>query len=476
MSKHKAELRFAIEDIVRFTSEGVERVGVIENIDGENYTVRVYAESGDDIVATDTSVTLTDADLSDYFESVEETLEVEDEEDLLKAIEQEGKARKPLSIKSADGAGQTLNNGDFIAVTRWNYLEFYKILWTPADANVVIAQSMDFYNGKWEQSDYTETFETVNVVKITRLPSLEELKAMKEAEEEAQLLATLSLLDSVKETAPSASAPTPPQNTDKAIGLDDFVEYESEGGKVCGKVNDIYTEMEVYEGMTASKEEPIVEVEVYEQGEDGLVPSGLMTYRRMSEVMMCDVPKMGTVKYYPRMIVKVKNATVEIDEESQTGYIYGDLNVKKIYDLGGDFVMESAFKRSIDHNEGKIHFMADHGYKSTEYLGTIYLNDKPESLKMKAAIDLRPQLGKETFYRCEFSLRHGKPLGLSIGYDPVQYNPNKMGGSDLIECKLYEGSVTPFPMNQESLITEASKRFNREKREKRRKLFQTLKR
>lgn len=482
MIKFKAELRFAVEDIVRFTTEEGERVGVIENIDGENYTVRVYATSGDDIVATDTSVTLTDAELSDYFETVEDTIEETDAEKFLKAIEIEieqeeedaisellGEESKAVDLQPTEEMAKEAQQG-----LDWRE-EFNR-----GGTEVGVARARDISN-RTNLSENTifrmvSFFARHEVDKQATgfnsgeegFPSAGRIAWALWGGDAGKAWAESKALEIEGENAPEEKAQT--------MGLGDFVEYESEGGKVCGKVNDIYTEMEVYEGMTASKEEPVVEVEVYEQGEDGLVPSGLMTYRRMSEVMMCDVPKMGTVKHLPRFVGKLKKSEVIKEEGSSIGIIKGYLSIFGNTDLGGDVVKAGAFKRSLQHNEGKVVFMADHGYKTFEVLGVLELEEDEKGLKMLGKINLKTEQGRNAFETIKFQTEHGVPIGASIGYEPLKYVRNSTNGYDLEEVKLAEGSVTPFPMNEEALITEASKRFNREKREKRRRLFQTLKR
>lgn len=265
----------------------------------------------------------------------------------------------------------------------------------------------------------------------------------------------------------------------KSFGLDDFVEYESEGGHVVGKVTDILVPEAVIDEATGRPidkrtAESIYEIEVYEKQEDGFVPTGIMVEQTAEALKLCDAPAMGVMKRLPRFVGKMKKT--EVTEESGIGIVKGYLSVFGNVDLGGDVVKAGAFKRSLDHLSGKTVFMADHGYKTNEVLGVLELEEDERGLKMTGKINLKTDQGRNAFETIKFQTENGVPIGASIGYEPVKYNRNDAGGYDLEEVKLAEGSVTPFPMNQEAMITEASKRYNRTNREKRARLFQTLKR
>ncbi len=260
--------------------------------------------------------------------------------------------------------------------------------------------------------------------------------------------------------------------------LGDFVEYESAGGRVVGKVTDILLEGEHGpDGMKlmASEDEPVVEVEVYEEGTDGMAPSGIMTYRRMAELKMCDEPKMGMPKHLPRFVGKLKKAEIEEDTEKRVGIVKGYLSIFDNVDLGGDVVKMGAFKRTLDHKGGKIVFMADHGYRTDEVLGVLLLEEDEKGLKMEGRVNLKTDQGRNAWETMKFQAEEGVPLGASIGYELRKYAANATGGYDITEAELWEGSVTPFPMNTAALITEATKRYNRAERAKRARLYQALK-
>jgi len=227
--------------------------------------------------------------------------------------------------------------------------------------------------------------------------------------------------------------------------------------------------------LAASEAEPVIEIEVYEEAADGMAPSGIMTYRRMGELKLCDEPKMGTPKHLPRFAGKLKKAEVTEDTDKRVGIVKGYLSIFEYTDLGGDVVKRGAFKRTLDHKQGRIVFMADHGYRTEEVLGVLMLEEDEKGLKMEGRINLKTDQGRNAFETIKFQAEEGVPIGASIGYELRKYVTNSQGGYDISEAELCEGSVTPFPMNTEALITEATKRYNRQERAKRARLYQTLK-
>jgi len=383
-------VKFAVQDeaLVADPETGALLLVVVESIDGDSYTVRVLAESGEDKVPTDRILTVTEADLVAVEEKeVEIEISVEEEEE--------------------------------------------------------------------EDIDLTE---------------------LETEEPEADL--EKFMMDEPAEE-PSPAEPTAPEAD--PLALNGFVEYQSAAGKVVAKIVDVVTEGEVEiengEKLSASADKPVYKLEIYEPADDesGLVASGIMACQYGDVLKACAEPKIGTMKRLPRFVAKLKKAEVSVDEESATGYVKGYLSIFDNVDLGGDVVKYGAFSRTLTHKGGKTVFMLDHGWKTLEVLGALYLEEDEKGLKLDGHINLKTSQGRDAFETIKFQAEHGIPLGASIGYDPKQFVANKTGGYDLTEVELWEGSVTPFPMNQEALITEASKRFNRAARAKRAHLYQLAK-
>jgi HK97 family phage prohead protease len=90
-------------------------------------------------------------------------------------------------------------------------------------------------------------------------------------------------------------------------------------------------------------------------------------------------------------------------------------------------------------------------------------------------INTKTRLGQETADNIKFCLEHSLPIGLSIGYDVVQEHFDSQTKSRIItEVKLYELSVTLFPMNQASLIESAKDILGRLEPESKRLLLKHL--
>jgi len=361
-------MAFQTEDIITFNSDGEPLMGVVESIDGDNYTVRVLAVAGDDLVPTDNVVTITEADIM-----------VEDEE-------MEGEDME------ADEAAEVIEAA------------------AEDDEEQALKEAIEAF----DESDE------------------EEIEEDEEIDEE--------------------------QNR---FEMGAFVEFDSAAGMTRGKV-------------TGVKEDGTVEVEVYERFEDGYTASGIMVERDPDELKMCeDEIKVIEGKHLPRFAGKLKKAEVVDSDNPDIGTIKGYLSVFNNVDLGGDTVKRGAFKRTLDHKQGKIVFMADHGFKTDEVLGVLELEEDEYGLKMVGKMNLKTDQGRNAFETAKFQIENGVPIGASIGYELKKSTPNSAGGYDIEEAELWEGSMTPFPMNTSALITEAFKRYNRKARERRATLYNT---
>jgi HK97 family phage prohead protease len=175
-------------------------------------------------------------------------------------------------------------------------------------------------------------------------------------------------------------------------------------------------------------------------------------------------------------IINTKMRDVEMvsqDAEGATFEGYG--NVFEIRDLGGDIVKKGAFKQTLMHKKNRVFLQADHKYNITDFLGVAYMEEDDKGLKTKMVINTKTRLGQETADNIKFCLEHSLPIGLSIGYDVVQDFFDSQTKSRIItEVKLYELSVTLFPMNQASLIESAKDLLGRLEPESKRELIKHL--
>jgi HK97 family phage prohead protease len=93
------------------------------------------------------------------------------------------------------------------------------------------------------------------------------------------------------------------------------------------------------------------------------------------------------------------------------------------------------------------------GHMSREVIGVNQqMSEDAKGLKVTGQLALDVQRGREAYSL----MKMGAVKGLSIGYDPIVVDYSRMEKENvriLKEVKLWEYSVTPFPMNPEAQVT-----------------------
>ena len=115
-------------------------------------------------------------------------------------------------------------------------------------------------------------------------------------------------------------------------------------------------------------------------------------------------------------------------------------------DQGGDEVMPGAFSKTLRDAKGPFPVLM--GHDTHEQIGYAELQDSTSGLVVNGKLVMHTEKAKQAY-----ALMKAKALrGLSIGYDTIR---STVKGSirQLTEVKLYEVSVTPFPMNEMALVT-----------------------
>lgn len=115
-------------------------------------------------------------------------------------------------------------------------------------------------------------------------------------------------------------------------------------------------------------------------------------------------------------------------------------------DLGGDEVMPGAFTKTLRDAKGPFPVLM--GHDTREQIGYAELQDSKSGLLINGKLVMHSEKSRQAY-----ALMKADALrGLSIGFDTVR---SEMKGSvrQLTEIKLYEVSVTPFPMNEMALVT-----------------------
>ena len=152
------------------------------------------------------------------------------------------------------------------------------------------------------------------------------------------------------------------------------------------------------------------------------------------------------MKHFTHAKLQIKGLKgADTGEASFDGYA----SVFGIKDLGKDIVQPGAFAKTLNDNDGKTHLLADHKYTLDGRLGVAYLTEDGKGLKVDGRILTTTQAGAEAVAHIGHSLEHSVPMGMSFGYDIVKDRWDKEKGARmLLELKLYEVTVTQFPMNE----------------------------
>jgi HK97 family phage prohead protease len=138
---------------------------------------------------------------------------------------------------------------------------------------------------------------------------------------------------------------------------------------------------------------------------------------------------------------------LEIKSVSATdGSFEGLASTYNNVDLGGDAVMPGAFSKTLRNAKGPFPVLA--GHDPSAQIGYAELTDSHEGLQVKGKLILHSERARQSY-----ELMKARALrGLSIGYDTVR-STVKDGVRQLLEVKLFEVSLTPFPMNELATVT-----------------------
>lgn len=142
---------------------------------------------------------------------------------------------------------------------------------------------------------------------------------------------------------------------------------------------------------------------------------------------------------------------LKIQQLSDVGTFSGRLSVYDVIDQGGDVVMPGAFKKTLNDNRSTIPLLAHHDTRSFA-IGVAKLRDTPSALEIsEARLNLDNPQAQVAYSSLKFARENGLKVGLSIGYQVVK-DEVKNGVRYLRELKLFEASLTQFPMNQECWV------------------------
>lgn len=148
---------------------------------------------------------------------------------------------------------------------------------------------------------------------------------------------------------------------------------------------------------------------------------------------------------------QIKNIPFELKELSDDGDFVGIASVYGNVDLGNDVVDKGAFDQSIADRGNKVRLMDSHKVR----IGVATVETTPIGLKATGKINTKKQSGMEALSDLRFYRDNGMPMGMSIGYETLKADmphQTKDGARHLKEVRLWEVTVTEFPMNERAQV------------------------
>ncbi len=144
---------------------------------------------------------------------------------------------------------------------------------------------------------------------------------------------------------------------------------------------------------------------------------------------------------------------VEVKEVSEDGTFQGIASVVEVEDLGGDIIEKGAFRKTLAENPS-VPILNQHDSK--EVLGEGQVKEWQNKILVSAQLDMDDPLAVQVHRK----LKKRLIKGLSIGFQAIKatYQEIEQNGATkyirrIQELKLWEISVTPFPMNQLAQVT-----------------------
>lgn len=151
------------------------------------------------------------------------------------------------------------------------------------------------------------------------------------------------------------------------------------------------------------------------------------------------------------MITKDLKLDIKSIGGSGEGTFEGYLSVYNIVDLGNDVVEKGAFTKTLKEQKGVVPLLIAHDMRQPA--GTLTLTDDDIGLKVNGTMFIEESPKAKEWWGIAKRLQElGRPMGLSIGFEAVKKTIDA-GIRHLREVKLYEGSLTMFPMLPEAQLT-----------------------
>ena len=149
--------------------------------------------------------------------------------------------------------------------------------------------------------------------------------------------------------------------------------------------------------------------------------------------------------------VKRLYAPLEIKSLNDDGHFEGLCSTYGNVVLGGDIIEPGAFTKTIAEHGARLPLLAEH----REAIGMADMEDRVEGLYSRNSLNLAKSVARDAYADLKFYSERGIKTGMSIGYqvlNAVQDKANEMVRR-ITEVRLWENSITLFPMNQLARVT-----------------------
>lgn len=133
----------------------------------------------------------------------------------------------------------------------------------------------------------------------------------------------------------------------------------------------------------------------------------------------------------------------ELKNLSDSGEFTGTASPYGVLDLGQDIVEPGAFNKTISDHGNKVRLLDGHQLR----IGIANVKDAGYGLEMHGKINLNKDAGRDAYSDLKFYRDNDFPMGLSIGYETIKADTDQKGIRHLKEVRLWEISITEFPMN-----------------------------
>ena len=248
------------------------------------------------------------------------------------------------------------------------------------------------------------------------------------------------------------------ENEDEEVEKGMFVSWQSKLGAVQGCIVDVSEKEAVIIPETGEEFSPedgkLCLIEVYQKNKDEFEDTGVHVALQAKDLEVIDPLDVKQ----RRLMVKAKNFEMKEDDEKKFGFLSGIGSAYGKVDLGGDTVKRGAYTQTINHNDGKVQLMFNHGWEVSDVAGIAKLEDSEEGLMVEGKMPLHVNSVKDGYEIAKFMLEEGKPLGFSIGYQVIKSEPLSNGVRELQEIALEEMTITPWPMDTHARIRDAKSR------------------